>query len=197
MELDQAIKRRFSCRSYKDKKVPLNLISDILNSAIYAPSSGNIQNWRFIIVTDKDKKNEISIAAERQLFIQEAPVLIIVCDETEKVIDYYGDKGKLYCIENCSLATENLLLKAADLDLDTCLVCAFDEKAIRRILHIPDSVIPEAIITLGYGKEEQGKHERNPVETAAYFETYGNKKINSNFFPIEKQLDKIKNKIKR
>ena len=197
MELDEVLKRRFSCRSYKDKEISQGLIEEILNAAVLAPSSGNMQNWRFIIVKDKNKKREISIASLRQLFIAEAPVLIVICNEIEGVIKDYGDIGKSYSMQNCTLASANIMLKAADLNLDTCYIGAFDEKAVRRILNIPDSIIPEIIITLGYGKEKPEKKIRNPITTLTFFERYGNKKLDSGFFPVEKQLNKIENKLQK
>ena len=197
MELDEVLKRRFSCRSYKDKEISPELIEKILNAAILAPSSGNIQNWRFIIVKDKNKKREISIASLRQLFIAEAPVLIVICNEIEGVIKDYGEIGRSYSMQNCALAAANMMLKATDLNLDTCYIGAFDEKAVRRILNIPDSIIPEIIIALGYGKEKPEKKDRNPITTLTFFERYGNKKLNFSFFPIEKQLDKIEDKLQK
>ena len=197
MELDEVIKRRFSCRSYKDREIPLNVISEILNSAILSPSSGNIQNWKFIVVTDKNKKQEIAIASLRQFFIAEAPVLIVICNDKEKVMEDYGERGELYSIQNCAVAAENIMLKAADLKLDTCWIGAFDEKAICRILKIPDFLMPEIIITLGYGKDKPEFKDRNPIETVTFFEEYGKRELDLEFFPLEKQLDKIKSKIRK
>lgn len=194
MDIDTAIKSRISIRSYKDKKIPLYKIGKILEAAIYAPSSGNIQNWVFIVVTDDKKRNELSIAALKQNWMNEAPVHIVVCNNKEKVEKFYGKRGEeLYSIQNCALAIENILLTATSLDLGSCFVGAFDPKAVSRILKLPPELIPEAIITIGYPNEKPKSTSIDPLELVTYFEEYGFKKKNLDFdfFPLAKQKEKI------
>ena len=60
MELNEAIKNRFSCRRYLDKPVEKDKLNRILDAARLAPSAKNIQDWRFVIVTDAQLKTKIA-----------------------------------------------------------------------------------------------------------------------------------------
>ena len=83
MELQECITERRSVRKYADKEVPLPLIAEIMEHARLAPSAGNSQNWRFIIVLDREKRIKISEAANKP-WMKEAPVHIAVCNYSKK-----------------------------------------------------------------------------------------------------------------
>ena len=78
MEIADAIKQRCSVRKYKGKEVKIEDVLKLLNLAKEAPSSGNLQNWRFIVVTDEKKRKEISVACLNQSWMNEAPVHIVI-----------------------------------------------------------------------------------------------------------------------
>src|SRR3990167_6576945 len=146
MELDKCITNRRSIRSYLPKDVGLNKIMDIIESASYAPSAGNIQNWSFIVVKDKKRKTDIAVACLKQYWMIDAPIHVIVCNKLEKIKRFYGSKGELvYSSQACAAAIENMLLKSYDLGLGSCWIGAFDENALKRILKVPDDVKIEAI----------------------------------------------------
>jgi len=184
MDVFNVIKNRRSVRSFSDKGVGDEKIGKILEAASLAPSSGNIQNWQFIVVKDANKKEVIAEAC-RQNFLLEAPVIIVICDDKEKIELLFGEKGKeFYAIQNCALATENLLLAATGLDLATCFTAVFDEEAIKRELEVPENVSIDGVIALGYSKEkERGK--RLPLKLKTYFEKFGNF-IKPSIFPLKK-----------
>ncbi|MEW6063117.1 MAG: nitroreductase family protein [Nanoarchaeota archaeon] len=174
MDLDKCIKERRSVRSYLEKEVEHEKIAKLIYSARYAPSSGNLQNWRFIIVKDSKKRNEIAIACLKQHWMAEAPVHIVVCNKVEDVKRFYGSKGEfIYSIHNCAAAIENLLLTAYSLKLGTCWVGAFDENAIKKILRIPNDIKVEAIITVGYPKDKEEPAERYNLDSITFFEEWG------------------------
>ena len=83
MDLSKAIIERCSVRDYQDKAISIETILEILNIAKNSPSSGNLQNWRFIIVTDESKRNEIAIACLNQVWMAKAPIHIIICNDYE------------------------------------------------------------------------------------------------------------------
>ena len=174
MELSQAIKDRRSVRKFKNLEVPWYIVSECLEAAIQAPSAGNAQNWRFIVVKDKEKKEKIIKNCEEQYWLLKAPVLIIVCSELTKIRKFLGVRGEaLYSVQNCATAIQNLLLKATELGLGSAWIGAFDEIKIKEILSISDDIRPQAIIALGYGEEFEEKTKREPLENVVYFEKYG------------------------
>jgi nitroreductase len=153
MELKEAIRNRQSVRDFSDSKVPQLILDEILEYANRAPSAGNLQARDFIIVDDERKKEQLSIAANDQTFIAEAPVIIVVCANLKR-ISSYGKRGRdLYCIQDASAAIEHILLMAVDHGLNTCWVGAFDEQAVSTLLELPPYIRPVALIPLGYAKK--------------------------------------------
>lgn len=187
---------RKSVRRYLDKKVKEDYIADILEAARHAPSSGNVQNWKIIIVTDETIKDDLSVACLKQKWINQAPVLLVICDEKENPRRLYGKRGvELYSIQNCAALIQNILLAAKDYGLDTCWVGAFDESAVTRILKIPDEYSPDAIITLGYGREKDFKPtNRVGLKELVYLNQFGSKLKDLSFFPIQKHYETAEKK---
>ncbi len=193
MQLDQCIEKRISIRKYSSKKVPLKLIGTLLETATKAPSSGNIQNWKFIVVTNKNIKSKLANACLNQNWIKSAPVLIVVCSDTEKIKKAYPKRGSLYEIQNCAIAATYIMLKATDLGLASCWVGAFAPKIIQRILELPPNIIPEAIITIGYPQKDISKKTpRISYNKITYFEKYGQKELDFSIYPLNKHLKKLK-----
>ena len=150
MNLKNVIRNRHSIRSFSNKKVPLELIHEIIKYANLAPSAGNLQARDFIIVDDENIKKKLSIAALDQEFIVEAPVNIVVCVNLNR-ISSYGIRGKeLYCIQDSAAAIEHILLLAVDNSLGACWVGAFNESEVSKILNLPKYARPVAIIPIGY-----------------------------------------------
>lgn len=173
METIECIKSRRSVRKFKRKDLDKEKIIKILESAIYAPSSGNLQNWEFIIIENEENKRRIAKAAYNQNFIVDASLVIIACSNDEKMI-LYGKRGKeLYAIQNVSAAIQNILLAANDLGIGSCWIGAFDEKEVKKILEIPDNVRPLAIIPLGYYEKIPEKPVRRDITQVTFKEKYG------------------------
>ncbi len=176
MNFDKVVKDRRSVRRYKDTKVSMEKLNKILDSARFAPSAGNLQNWRFVVIENEKKKKELAKAAYGQNFVEHAPIVIVVCNEPEEVVRFYGKRGKFYATQNCAAVVEHILLKATDLGLGSCWVGAFDEDEVVNILKITDDIKPEAIITIGYSEEDYEMPTRYDLNNLVYFEEYGNKK---------------------
>ncbi|MBW2993376.1 nitroreductase family protein [Candidatus Woesearchaeota archaeon] len=214
MEVLDCIKTRRSIRKYLDKAVAGDDLHKILEAGQYAPSSGNLQNWKFIVVLDKAVKKKIAEAALQQYWIEAAPVLIVVCAETKKAERYYGIRGeRLYSIQNCAAAVENMLITANSIGLGSCWISAFEEDAVVRILGIPekDDIRPQAIITIGYADETPEQPKRFTIETITYFNKwrgvmkdvpayfqYWGESVRKNLQPkAEDIIEKIKKRIKK
>jgi len=155
MELKKVIQNRYSVRNFSDITPPKKIIDEIINYANLAPSAGNLQARDFVIIDDNTIKEELSNAAFHQQFIAEAPIIIVVCANLQR-ISSYGNRGReLYCIQDASAAVECILLLAVDTGLDACWVGAFDEKIVSTVLHLPSYVRPIAIIPIGYSKKQK------------------------------------------
>lgn len=187
MDVKEAVINRRSIRNYLDKPVPNELISQILDVARFAPSSGNLQNWKVVLVSNPDKKSELATAALKQKWIMTAPVLLVVCNNLPDVKRLYKERGEfLYSIQNVAVFIQNILLIAHSLGLATCLVGAFDPDAVRRVLRIPDDAEPEAIVALGYPAEEVDAPSRKAVDQFTFFEFWGSAEKGFGAFPLEK-----------
>lgn len=173
--LDLITSRR-DVHQFLPKFVSWESISRILDAARHAPSCGNIQNWKFIVVLEPDMKQKLAEAAYEQYEITMAGALIVVCGEPEKAERYYGLRGeRLYTIQNCAAAMQNMLLEAHSLGLGSRWIGAFDEEMVKSVCNIPEEVRPQAIIAIGYPKEIPTRPPKYPLETLVYFHRWRSK----------------------
>ena len=151
MEVETALRKRRSIRSFLDKPVPDEIVNDILELANLAPSAGNTQARDFVVVRDIDVKTKLSAAALDQGFVKEAPVLIVVCANRKRSSAAYGKRGKdFYSLQDADAAVMHILLSAHARGLGTCWVGAFDDHRVASVLRLPEYIRPIAIIPLGY-----------------------------------------------
>ncbi len=174
MNVFEAIATRRSIRKFTSQDVPMEILGVVLDAGRYAPSSGNLQNWKFILIKDPENKQKVAEAAMQQMWMAEAPFIIVVCAETEKINQFYGIRGeRLYSIQNCAAAIQNMLLTAHSLGLASTWVGAFDENMLTRALNLPESVRPQAILPIGYPDEVVPAPTHYTLENVCYFESYG------------------------
>jgi nitroreductase len=191
MDVVKAIKGRRSVRSFKEDKIKKEDVYECVDNAKYAPSSGNLQNWKVIVVEDKNKLKELAVACLRQRWIADAPVSLVVCAEMDSVAKVYGDKGELYAVENANLYVQNLILLLYSKGLGSALVGSFDKKAIRRILKIPTDAEPLYVIPVGKSNGEVKEPIRREMEHFTYFGEWGSREKNETV-----DLTKVKESIK-
>lgn len=173
MDVLEAIKGRRSIRAFKSQAVSTEIVEKLIDAARWAPSAGNIQPWEFIIVRNPEIKRNLAKAALNQSFIEEAPVVIVVCADEIRSSQGYGVRGKtLYCIQDTAAATQNIHLAAYSLGLGTCWVGAFNEEEARKILEIPQGVRPVAIIPVGYPAEKPPARNRRPLNQIIHYEKF-------------------------
>jgi nitroreductase len=154
MELMEVIRNRRSIRKYKIKPVSEKDIEYILEAARLAPSWGNKQCWRYIIVTKEDLRKKITMRE----WAAQAPVVIVGCADPTKA----GDKnGKPYYMLDMGISMEHLILAAAERGLGTCwLGGQFDEKTVKDALGIPENMRVVALTPLGYPDESPAPKDR-------------------------------------
>ena len=158
MDAMEAILTRRSVRKYTSQTVSDDLVKKLLEAAMAAPSAGNEQPWHFVVITDRAALDEIPKFHEYSQMLKEAPAAILVCGD-ETLEKYQG-----YWVQDCSAATENLLLAAHALGLGAVWLGVYpiEERvdATRVLLNLPAHVIPFAIIALGYPAEPTGPADR-------------------------------------
>jgi len=148
MDVMEAIKKRYSVRSYQDRAVETEKLESILEAARLAPSASNRQEWRFIVVRDKDIRQRLMQSAKDQTFVGQAPVVIAACAKTDSHVMICGQQ--CYPID-VAIAIEHMALKATEEGLGTCWIGAFYEDKVKEILGIPEKDIRiVALLALGY-----------------------------------------------
>ena len=178
MEVSECIKTRRSIRKYQNTPVPWDLVAKVVDAGRLAPSAGNLQNWKFIVVLDEGKRGQLAEACLHQMWMAKAPVHIVIVSEPEVSERFYGARGdRLYSVQNCALAAENMLLQAHNLGLGGCWVGAFDENMVSRVVGLPAKmeVRPQAVITLGYPAEKPAEPAKYPLENVTYLEGWRGK----------------------
>ena len=174
MELFEAIVNRRSVRKYKPKELEWFKIAQIIEAATFAPSSGNVQDWRFIVVRDRGAIENIAKACFGQHWMETAPVLVVVCSDIRNLKRLYDQRGTdFYSIQNCAAAIQNMLLAAESLEIGSCWVGSFDDNSISDSLGLADFIKPQAIITLGYSDEKPKQPLKTALEHVVYFEAWG------------------------
>jgi nitroreductase len=160
MSLVEIIKKRRSVRKFEEKEIPKEILEELKEAIIWAPSAGNLQSRKFYFVFNEEIKRKLAVAALNQDFIAKAPLVVVGCCDLEK-ISWYGERGKnLYTICDVSASIENLMLLATEKGLGTCWVGAFDEGEVSKILNLPKNLRPIAIIPVGFSAEKPSPPER-------------------------------------
>ena len=147
MDVFTAISQRSSVRAYKDTDVEEDKLRKILEAARLSPSASNRQEWKFIVVKNKETRKKLANAAFGQSFIGEAPVVIVACGTESKSIMACGQPT--YTVD-VSIACAFMILQAYELGLGTCWIGAFKEDEVKKILKIPEHVRVVAMTPLGY-----------------------------------------------
>jgi len=174
MDVFEAIKGRRSVRQYKPDGVPKELLEKLLDAALWAPSGGNIQPWKFIVINDKDLVELVRKVSPG--YLGQAPLAILVCSDKEKAYRIGGTLGRDYLsVADCAMAVENMLLAAHALGLGTCVVRSFSHIAIREILEIPEAIEPELLVIVGYPAKTPKPPARIALKDIAYLNKYGQK----------------------
>jgi nitroreductase len=172
MDVFEAIKKRRSVRSYLDKPIEKEKLSEILEAARLAPSASNRQEWRFVVVRDKTVRSKLSKAAKDQKFLEEAPVVIACLAETDNHLMTCGQ----FCYPiDVAIAIDHMTLTAVTLGLGTCWIGAFHEEEVKEILNIPKEIRVVELLCIGYPKDELvHKKERLAIEKIVFFEKWNN-----------------------
>ncbi|MFW6061936.1 MAG: nitroreductase family protein [Planctomycetota bacterium] len=152
------LRNRRSIRKYTDKPVDDEVIRNILELTMTAPSAGDQRPWHFIVIRDREKLEALSHEHPYASMAKHAPVAILVCADLQLL------KYENFWVQDCAAATENLLLAATAEGLGSTWVGVYpveDRRALlRRLCELPDHVEPFALVPLGHPAERKGPAER-------------------------------------
>ena len=144
MDVNDAILKRRSIRAYLPDPIPKEKLEKIFEAARLAPSAANIQPRHFIMVTDQQKRKELSGIFSR--FLSEAPVIIVGCGNR---------KASKWFIVDTVIAMQNMVLAATGEGLGTCWIGSFNEEKVRKLLKIPGDLDIIALLAIGYSREKR------------------------------------------
>jgi nitroreductase len=193
MEVFEAVKKRRSIRRFQQRKVEEEKVEKVLEAARLAPSWGNVQPWRFIIVEEEERRKELAkIVRQRQ--IERAPLLIACCgdlhawDEFPKRIEELnpGNPEAVEKVKNDPLinpklvskemvlkrtneqvifAVQNMVLTATSLGLGSCIIGGrLPMDDVEKFLRLPEGMVVVCLLTLGYPDEQPEERPRLEME---------------------------------
>ena len=151
--LDTIFQRR-SIREYADRAVPREVLVDLLRAAMAAPSAVNKQPWEFVVVTRPERMVDLQAVLSYGRY--NAPAAVVVCGVPEAA---QNEPTGSYWVQDCSAATENLLIAAVGLGLGTVWTGVYPVaervRDVQRVLGLPPRVVPLGVILVGYPAEEK------------------------------------------
>jgi nitroreductase len=148
MDILTAIKGRRSVRKFKPEPVDREILMKLLDAAVWAPSGGNAQTWRFVIVTDKKVMKKIRMVSPGLL--GEPPAVIVIAQDLDQAKRKGGKMGHETLTKmDSAMAAQNIMLTAYSLNLGTCVIASFHAASVGRLLGFPDSIQPQLMVSVG------------------------------------------------
>ena len=168
MDVSKAIRTRYSCRQYQDKPLEQDKLAAVLEAARQAPSAKNLQDWRLVVVTDKQTKRKLAAAANNQTFLEEAGAIVVACTVSDHVMRCGQAVGPI----DVAIALEHICLQATELGLATCWIGSFYPDKVKTIVGIPDNVTIIELMALGYPTDAPKEHRRESIDRVVNFEKW-------------------------
>jgi nitroreductase len=151
--LDAIFSRR-SIRRFKEREVDRELLVQLLQAAMAAPTASNSQPWEFIAIDQRETMDRLR--AKLMFARYNAPAAIVVLGNPGLA---HNTSGKHFWVQDCSAATENILIAAAGLGLGAVWIGVYPlpsvMKAVREILAIPEDVFPLCLVMVGWPDENK------------------------------------------
>jgi len=158
MDALEAIRTRRSIRRFTQQAVSEEVLDQLLAAAMAAPSAGNEQPWQFVIVRDPQMRERLPSAHPYAQMASHAPVVAVVCGDLSQ------ERHKGFWVQDCAAATENLLVaaRASGLGAVWCGVYPREDRvrALQSLLSLPKTVIPFALVPIGYPAEDKPDEDR-------------------------------------
>jgi len=174
MNFESVIKRRRMCREYLDRDVPQEKVNRILDLASRYPSAGHTEPQELVVVRDRQVKEDLARAALEQMFVVQAPIVIVVVSDVRRSARRYGERGvHFFSIIDGAFVAMLVLLTVVYEGLGACFVGSFYEEEVREVLGLPPHVRPIGIIPIGYCAEGPRKLSRRSRQQIIHRDRYG------------------------
>lgn len=179
MSFLELVRKRYSVRNYRTDAVPREKIERCIEAARLAPSACNSQPWKFVVVDEPALREKLAKATFAGLvkmnrFVAEAPVLVVIVGERQKLSAKLGGlvKDRDFSLMDIGIAAEHFCLQAAEEGLGTCMLGWFDEKAVKKLLGVPASKRVELVISVGFAADGAipEKKRKTMIEVASWNE---------------------------
>jgi nitroreductase len=158
MDTLKAILSRRSIRKYSDREIPAEYYEIMLKAAMHAPSARNRQPWHFIVISDKIVMNRLAESNTSWRMLAQADKAIVICGDTDT------EDAESFLIQDCSAATQNLLLAAHELGLGAVWLGVHPREDrvhdVRKYLAIPERITPVSMISIGFPDEVREVEDR-------------------------------------
>lgn len=184
MEFSEVLEKRYSCRAFSDKPIAREDLVSVMKAGTLAPSACNTQPWHFICVDDEEKLARVAKCTQKgglgfiNRFTPQAKAFIVIVKEkpsfSEKVAKVMSSRD--YSPYDIGLAGANMVLKATDLGIGSCILGWYDEDKVKEELNIEKSKSVDLIIALGYPESlDAPTRKRKDFDTVHSFNSYGEK----------------------
>ena len=165
----ETIMTRTSIRSYTDRTVSADTVEMLLRAGMAAPTAVNAQPWHFVVINERAKLDELAGTNRHGDMLRQAPLAIVVCGNMEKAMQ---GPGQAFWIQDCSAATENILLTAHALGLGAvwtgCYPMEERVAAVSEVLGLPETIVPLCVIVMGYPNENPQPKDKWKPENVSY-----------------------------
>ncbi|MCR4914791.1 MAG: nitroreductase family protein [Prevotella sp.] len=168
------IMTRTSIRQYTNQAISTDTIEILLRAGMAAPTAVNKQPWHFVAITSRDKLKELAATNPNARMLEHAPLTIVVCGDMQKALE---GEGRQLWIQDCSAATENILLAAHALGLGAVWTALYPRDDRTRgaieVLKLPKHIVPLCAIIIGYPAEQPEPKDKWKPENVSYNEFGG------------------------
>jgi nitroreductase len=156
------IASRKSVRAFKNKTVEAEKVELLMRAARLAPSASNRQEWRFVIVDERQRIDRIAAASCIGTFVKDPGLIIAACAETNL---HKMQCGELSYPIDVAIALDHVSLMAVELGLGTCWIGMFDPAKVKAILGIPENIKLVSLMVVGYPADEGPEEKKRlPIE---------------------------------
>ena len=170
MDVFTAIKERRSVRSFSDRPVEKEHLERLIEAAVWAPSGGNGQTWRFVVITDPRMMKKIKMVSPGLL--GGPPAVIVIAQDLEEARHKGGEMGVESITKmDSAIASQNIMLAAHSLGLGTCVIASFHATAVGRMIKLPEKVLPHLLVSVGHPAVDPPPPPRK-LEEVTWWEVY-------------------------
>ena len=163
------IMTRTSIRSFTDRQVSADTIEMLLRAGMAAPTAVNKQPWHFVVINDREVMDKLGGEGRQSQMWKESPLAIAVCGDMDKALE---GPAQAFWVQDCSAATENILLAAHALGLGAvwtgCYPMVERMTNVSQVLNLPDNLVPLCVIVMGYPNENPEPKDKWKPENVTY-----------------------------